>query len=403
VFSPVFSQARNDGLAVQSKSSGIALLVMLAFILVAFTTIAISRLSGNSGELKSRAKTTQALVQSRDAIMAFTLAPANPANPPGILPCPDTDGDGISNPIPPSAAACTNRRGLVPFVTLGIAQPFDGNGAPIWYVVATQYSGTVATPHNSSSASASTLRLNTIPEAFIVLAPNIPFAGQVRPGLLPYRNPLFNTVTQYLELENANSILDDIYTDLQNPTQNDQVLAMTVGDFWTSVEGRVLREVGALLRDYRASCNAYPWPAPYASFGTNNSDTAPLAIRVYEGRVPLGTASPNVWGAPCAPTLPAGWILTHWGDSLYYAICRQAAPANPPTASCLQLGGLIVAEAILIAPGIPFPLTQDRLTPTVVISDYFENQNASVVDNVFTQLKPSSHTVNFNDLIYVVR
>lgn len=395
----MFSPARNDySVHDFGKNRGFALLIMLAIILVAFTTIAISRLSSSSGEQKSRAKTTQALVQSRDAIMAFTLTPTTPTNPPGILPCPDINGDGQSDPLPTSGGVCNNRRGLVPFITLGIPQPLDGTGTSIWYVVPTQYTPPIAPIYNSNNTNASTLMLNqTQPMAFILLAPNDPLPTQVRTT----RTPSIGVVAQFLEGENANSILDNNYSDLRTTTQNDQVMGMPVGSFWTAVEGRVLREVGALLRDYRTSCNAYPWPAPYLPFGANNSDTAPLATRAYEGRVPLGTASPAVWGSLCAPTLPAGWISTHWGDSLYYAICRQAAPINPPTASCLQLG-VPVAEAILIAPGFPV-LAQDRFTPTVVIADYFENQNASTIDNIFTQLKPSNHTPTFNDLIYVIR
>ncbi len=397
------SQTPNDSHRMPAqKSRGIALLVMLAFILVVFTGMAISRLSSSSAEQKSRERTTQALSHAREAIMAAALVP----NPPGILPCPDGNGDGLADIL--FANVCPNRRGLVPYKTLGIDQPLDGTGAPIWYVVAPEYSGTAlppSPPHNSSKLILSThLRLNTSLVAFVLLAPQIPLVGQNRTS----KTPLFGAVAQFLEGENANSSFDNTYTDVISSTQNDVVLAMPVRGFWTAVEGRVLHDVVALLRDYRNLCGVYPWPALYSANNNVSDPAMPIATKTYEGRVPFTSALPFGWGAACppntAPAAPSGWLQTHWGDSLYYAICKQAPPANPPAApnaNCLQLG-VGTAEAIVMAPGT-LNLSQDRFTPPVVIGDYFEGQNASPGDNVFTLTKPIGLTDTFNDLIYVIR
>ncbi len=408
----MFKAARNDYRVYSfNRSRGIALLVMLAMILVAFTTIAISRLSQNSAEQKARAKTTQALIQSRDAIMAYAVARdavAVPLQPPGTLPCPDTDGDGLSNPV--GTGTCTNRRGLVPFVTLGITQPFDGASAPIWYVVPSEYSGNPSNPHNSNRNS--TLLLNGQAIAFLLLAPNSPVAGQNWPALQPYRNPLATTYAQFLEGLNAGANPTN-YSDIYIAAQNDQVLSVSLDYFWTNVEGRVLRELSSLLNAYRANCGIYPWPAPYSSFNSNNSDPAtPPAIKTYEGRVPLQNVLPSAWGMACpapatvsAPAAPPNWIFNHWGNMIYYAICRSpiATPTNPPATSCLQLGNGKVAEAILIGPGIELGSAGQNRVASQLIGNYFEGQNASTVDNMFNQIKSNSHTALANDHIYVIR
>ncbi|MES2674856.1 MAG: hypothetical protein V4660_11505 [Pseudomonadota bacterium] len=392
----MFNPVRNDH-RIQDfgKSRGLALLIMLAIILVAFTTVAISRLSVNSLSQKKNATTTQTLIQTREAILAFTLTQATR----GLLPCPDGDGDGFSDPV--IANICPNRRGLVPFASLNIPQPLDATGAPIWYVISTQYSGTPAGVFNSSIP-ISTLMLNQ-PMAFILLAPNVPFSNQARLTTLP----LQAVAAQFLEGENADSSLDDVYTDVLDDTRNDQVLGVSVGLYWATIESHVLREVGLVINDYRTRCNVYPWPALYAPFDVNNSDNPPPpAPRVFEGRVPLNIAAPFTWGQACppniAPAAPPGWIFTHWGNMIYYAICRQPTLVNPPANRCLQLGGGIFAEAILIAPGAQLA-AQDRAIGPVVTTDYFEAQNASTLDNTFIQTKLSSHTVNFNDLIYIIR
>jgi hypothetical protein len=399
----VFSPARNDyRIDLTSKSRGFALLIMLAIILVAFTTIAISRLSHNSGEQQNRTRTTQALVQARDAIMAFTLSPTDPTRPPGILPCPDINGDGESDPLPNPGGVCNNRRGLVPFVTLNIPQPLDGTGAPIWYVVPIQYTEPVTAIYNSNNTNPSTLVLNqTQLMAFILLAPNDPLSAQVRTS----RTPAVGLVAQFLEGENANSILDNNYSDLRNATQNDQVLGMPTGVFWTTVEARVLQEVRSIFETYHTNCGVYPYPADYSQTGTLTSNRS-TSVATLEGRLPLVAALPVEWGAQClppftannAPAIPPAWIAAHWGDTLYYASCVAA--------NCIRLEDIsanpIFVSAIVIAPGVHLSTQPVRVAGNR--NGFYELQNATPAPpNVFTQVKLSGHTGAFNDLVFIIR
>lgn len=91
------------------------------------------------------------------------------------LPCPDTDGDGIENPAIPSGT-CTNVRGFLPHVTLGMGGNGDAWGERFKYVVSRDNSDffTTATTgcsyNRPSSASADTVRiqdLNTAATNFI--------------------------------------------------------------------------------------------------------------------------------------------------------------------------------------------------------------------------------------------
>lgn len=62
----------------------------------------------------------------------------------GRLPCTDTDGDGIENPSTPTGT-CTNLRGFLPHVTLGLGGNGDPWGERLKYVVSPKFS-VVTTP-----------------------------------------------------------------------------------------------------------------------------------------------------------------------------------------------------------------------------------------------------------------
>lgn len=394
----MFSPARNDyRLFAPARSRGIALLVMMSLFLVAFTAITIGRLSLNSIEQKNNTRTVTSLAQARDAIMAFALVQATNARPPGTLPCPDTDGDGISNP--PAAGACASQQGLVPFVTLGIARTVAGLGTQsplsLWYVIAAGYGGDAIgpfIPRNSSRQSppVSTLTLNGQAMAFVVIDPGKPLNAQS-----PSTTPI-GAVSNFLEAPNDGINPNYTYSDFTDLTHNDKLSGMAVGTFWTSVEGRVLAEVRDLIQNYRNTCGAYPWAVPYAAPNDNGVATPPR----YQGRVPLTNQwFPTVCPAPSevpAPVIPQ-WVVTHWTRMLYYAVCN-------PFTNCLNLDSGITANVIVMAPGVPLTATAPTQIPRVVgtITRYFEGTNNIESDDIFIQRRPLDHTDTFNDLIFIV-
>lgn len=82
------------------------------------------------------------------------------------LPCPDTDGDGIENP-PVVTGTCTNVRGFLPHVTLGIGGGGDAWGERIKYLVtdeSSRFFTTVATDcsYSRPAVTASTIRIQDL-------------------------------------------------------------------------------------------------------------------------------------------------------------------------------------------------------------------------------------------------
>lgn len=83
------------------------------------------------------------------------------------LPCPDTDGDGIENPAIPTGT-CTNVRGFLPHVTLGIGGGGDAWGERFKYVVSGDSSdfftkqATNCSYFRPNSASASSIRIQDL-------------------------------------------------------------------------------------------------------------------------------------------------------------------------------------------------------------------------------------------------
>src|SRR5688572_6713511 len=119
------------------KSNGAALLIMLGILLIALTTVAISRLSLNKIAIERGDVTATALGQAREALLGYAVRVqllGVTDLPLGTLPCPDTNNDGASN-FNATTGVCTSQRGLLPYVTLGLPELRDGSGALLWYAV----------------------------------------------------------------------------------------------------------------------------------------------------------------------------------------------------------------------------------------------------------------------------
>lgn len=372
-----------------------ALLAMLGLLLVIFTGVLVGRLSLNDQARQRQQVTAASLTEVRDALVSYSLM--DNGRLPGSLPCPAQNRLG-QPAVSPATGACLRLPGLVPYRALGLAEPLDGRGNPLWYAPATALANPPIGLRNSSTTTTLTLRINAANRvdtmAFVLLAANEPLAGQQ-----PITAPLA-AASQFLE--GANGVTNaTAYDDLRDADHNDQLLGMPLGQFWSTVEQRVLTEVQQTLQAYRSSCQSYPWPAPW---GGNNSQA-----NLPSGALPLGSALPFGWGASCgsgkfAPAAPAAWLRNHWGGLLHYALCDQPA-VNPPTASCLQLAtpaGIVQAKAIILAPGVAINSQTRSLAAQSNLSNFFEQANADANTRNFTQLPPSQHTQGFNDVVFIV-
>lgn len=360
---------------------GGALLIIFSIVLIAFTAVAVTSLSIDALWIKKQKITIKSMAKARDAVMAYSIMQAVP----GSVPCPDINNDGLQDP---PAGACTSRIGLLPYRTLNIAPLYDGANQLLWYAVDASYTGTLVTPHNSSRAANLQIDAGSS-QIFIIIAPNIPLTGQSP------TTPILANIAQYLEGDNADATFNS-YSKLKNDTRNDELLGMSALDFWIQVERRVLEDVRNLLVSYRAACPspANPWPWA-ANFGASTS-----MANNYEGSLPLVTASPTNWNTGCAVGITPGYLANHWSGVLYYAICKEASPNNPPATSCLLLTGK-TARVIALSPGVALQTTtppQNR-SGIAAISQYYEGNDASINNNQFDSLTPGA---NDNDLFTII-
>jgi hypothetical protein len=361
---------RLESISKIKKQKGMALLIMVSMIVIAMTAMAITHLSLNAQSIKRQQVTIASMAKARDTVIAFAIT----QNIPGSVPCPDTNNDGLQNI---SAGVCTSRIGLLPYRTLNIAPLYDGANQLLWYAVDTSYTGTLVTPHNSSRVANLQIDAGSS-QIFIVIAPNISLGGQSP------TTPTPANVAQYLEGDNADATLNS-YSTLKDDTHNDQLLGATAFDFWIQVERRVLEDVRVLLNNYKNACaGVWPWAA--------NFGTAASVMNTYEGSLPVGTTLPTNWNTGCAVGITPGYLATHWSGNLYYAICKEASPNNPPAASCLSFAGK-TAKVIALSPGVTLA-TQNRSVSA--INQFYEGNDASINDNQFDSLTPGATD---NDLL----
>lgn len=358
------------------KSAGAVLILMLAILLTAMTTAAITRLSLNRNSTERAMVTAKALKDAREALLGYALRTHQFAGndlPLGTLPCPSTDGDGESNVS--ATGLCVSQRGLFPFQTLGLPELLDGSGNNLWYAVALEYTGPPgATLRNSSLLP--TLRLDNLPMAAVILAPEREVHLQQR----TLSNPVL-AAPQYLEGENANNTLGTYSARLQDDennsatNQNDMVASISAADFWGMIETVVALRVVENLQDYRATCAGYPGAVP-----STTSDTAGIPGRRF-GFVPLNLVVCDGSTTPVINNLPQ-LIRTHWARMFYYEFCNPAIP-------CLELGDGPPndATAILLAPGIPI-LEQNRTGTPPLLTHFFELENATENDQIFSPTNP---------------
>ncbi|HEY6528193.1 MAG TPA: hypothetical protein VIZ65_05825 [Cellvibrionaceae bacterium] len=372
---------------------GMALLAILGLLLLIFTTALIASVSHNTQSYERGKQTSLALAAVRDALMGYSLMANTKPEPPGSLPCPAQNRQGSPVSINVATGKCAILRGLVPYRILGIGEPLDGSGAPIWYAPDADLAGTTNNLRNSSGTSKLSLKISsanrTEAVAFVLVAPNQPIGAQ---------QP--NTATTLVAaefLEGINGAANTTqYDDLKDAQHNDQILAMPLGQFWTQIEQRVFKDIAKLLQEYLDKCKLHPWAAGWLS-----KDGMSLST-VFAGSVPL------VWPPDCsgefAPAPPAddGWLRTHWSGLFYYAICDLAG-GNPPNAGCLQVTtptGIKAAKVIAIAPGAVLT-GQDR--SQVDKENYFEALNADNNTGTFTQMPVNQHTQTFNDVLFIIQ
>lgn len=118
---------------------GITLIILMIALVLAVATLLVNLEGSSTTRLLARESSLAALKTARDALLIYALRydETHPGQPPGYLPCPDTDGDGIAElSCSPTGQSVI---GFLPWRTLGLTLPRDQSGACLWYAVSGQY------------------------------------------------------------------------------------------------------------------------------------------------------------------------------------------------------------------------------------------------------------------------
>lgn len=214
------------------QQQGAIALMLVAMIMLAVTTAIITALPPDQQRSALQQNTQIELAEASQAVFGYGLRPQiNGANEPlslGTLPCPDNDGDGISDVL---MSQCITARGWLPYRTLGLSRYRDSNGHVLWYAINPNFGATNTTPKDLTDA---TLTLDGTPVAAIIIAPG---AALTLPFLTQQRRDSHNAanVNHYLEGRNAQANPTQFET-RQDDEHNDQLHGIPLTSFRTAVE-----------------------------------------------------------------------------------------------------------------------------------------------------------------------
>jgi len=121
------------------KQSGAVLIILMLGLVLFFATIFLTGVDKASQLLRKYTTTQQSLASAKELLINFALLSDQQPLSPGVgyLPCPDTNGDGLSNT--PCGVSGESVEGWLPWQTLGSKVLKDGNAICLRYVVSGNY------------------------------------------------------------------------------------------------------------------------------------------------------------------------------------------------------------------------------------------------------------------------
>jgi len=365
--------------------------------------------SSARAKLDADTRTASAMAQAKEALIGWKL---NDTSRPGVLPCPDTDNNGIAEAI--SGNECPSYIGRLPWKSLGLPELRDGSGEILWYALSRNFrNDSSAEPINTDTKGTITVygeatgNTTTSEAAAVIFAAGTALSSQDRtststasctvpPGTIT-RNLC---AANYLETagSTSNAAATGPYIAAQSSTNfNDRLLVISAADVMVPVEKRAAREIITLLQTYRNSglnvCFCYPWG--------DNWDGVSNANQAY-GRVPLLGALPLDWSA-LSIAIPPWLINNQWWWVFFYTVSGDESALH--TGGSLRLDGVNGYNVVLIATGTTSSGTSRPLGAPFVTwsnswwSSYIEDGNNSDLGTSFST--PSS-TAFDRDRLYTI-
>ncbi|MDH5389032.1 MAG: hypothetical protein OEY06_11375 [Gammaproteobacteria bacterium] len=412
------------GALVQTSKNqqGLALLVLVILIILAFVTYSLSGLSLNQVKAEQVKKTRIALKKAKQALLSYAvnypeITPANRG--PGYLPCPDLNDTGVSLVNNCKTGGVPNV-GRLPWVTLGVGDLRDSDNEKLWYAVSDNYdysnsptvnkintatTGTITVKDSSNNMIYDGTSLDAI--VAVIIAPGEALTRD--DGVVQNRSAAnVNAAIHYLDIHVASAednasfqhgsldgfIEGEITDGAGNVIVNDQFIVITYGEIMDLIHKRVSGEIGNVINNYFAICNDYPEAALFDATGVGPFNSVALS---QQGVLPVGTALPVNWNTGCAAgiSLPL-WVQSEgWHMNTYYQYSYTKAVPLPlpgiPAANCVTPPPAVVAPAVecMTVNNTDLPIDNKRAliifagralagqvrNAAAGMADYFENEN----------------------------
>lgn len=382
-----------------SKQCGAALIIMMVIMVMGAAAILVSSLNSSALKYARQATTAAALAQAKDALIGWSVTRGSIAgNPrPGELPCPDITNTGSA------ASSCVaGAIGRLPWKTLGLEEPKDGNGETLWYAVdgAFRTRNSNNKPINSDTRASmqvynkdgSMLLTPSGSEAVaIIFAPGSAINSQQRGTATEQTtaaNYLDNAVPPTVAVARSNAIANGPFIQGEvkdingNTVVNDSLLIITTRDLMPIIEKRVSSELKTMLASYFTTNGFYPYPAKYndancldvgnLGYLTNcQSDSNQCTGRLPDTAITATPATPD-WNSGSV----SGWFYYNlWGQVIYYAVGTNylaSAPAN--CSATLTINGTSGTHGLFIMPGTPLGTTVRNLpNQSTALNMYLED------------------------------
>jgi hypothetical protein len=305
------------------RQHGAALLALLAMIMVGGAWWLLSVIQPVNRLALERAKNAPVLMQAKQALLGWSATEAilkSELNP-GRLPCPEAPGYiGTANEGIMASNCTLPAIGRLPWRSLGIDQPRDATGEPLWYIVSAgwAFNGTHPIGINSNSLGNLTVDGQANAAVALIIAPGRPMvvapnANQAAAGCAArtqVRSPTAPNYLDYLECQNAAgaTLRTAVVDNAINNVLNDQMLIVTAEDVLTVVEpvvtARILRDVAPQLQGTYANASwggtaaepffpfAVSYPAAPTALDAATSDFKGV-VGASQGLLPMTAATCN--------------------------------------------------------------------------------------------------------------
>ncbi len=426
-----------------NQQQGLAMLILVFMIVLAFTGYMVSGLNSDAYKRNREQQTVRALAQAKEALIGWSVA--HPEYP-GIMPFPDRnadgDYDGNSDCVPAVALNYSHLIGRLPNAVQtapcigalqnGLSGSFvDGEGEPLWYAVSrnlirTSVAGAVVI--NPSIINTPTFNWLIVRDkngqiisnrvAAVIMAPGRVVGAQNRAGGIagpaayldgavvngvPYSNADYT-------IPNENFIMSEDMQHVANPHPvyaqpyqfNDKLSYITIDELMLALEQRAIREARNALNAYYLASDLNPANRyyPYAAvLGDLNHACEDVTLA---GALPLNSAlatctHPNVG---LNALLPNWFIESQWHDFIYYVISNDCSFATP---GCLGGGNLsagaqLNVNALLISSGAALV---GQVRPSNNPVDYLDSIENTDGDNVFDAVGTVLSNI-YNDQMLIV-